>query len=282
MPNNGTSFIVSIERFKPNLFHLEQGEGLFKSHSHAYDELTLILDGEGYYSSPEQNVKVVAGDLIMIPPGLYHGFVCTEPWQGVSVHYYNEYLPVHCRYLFNGQDHQRNRIQLAHLNKDSLRWADISLSELEKEWRSADKQSIDSSHLIRLALETTLLLFQRNCSHEAPHAVKDPTGQSIIQEVLKEIHSSYYTPITVSELASRHFLSESNLRKKFTETVGVSPKQYIINLRLMEAKRLLQQTNKAVEMISSEVGFTSSSRFYDYFVRSVGVTPLEWRLQNIQ
>jgi hypothetical protein len=152
MENNGTPFIVSIERFKPNWFHLEQGEGLFKSHSHAYDERTLILDGEGYYSAPEQNVKVVAGDLIMIPPGLYHGFVCTEPWQG--------------------------------------------------------------------------------------------TGQGIIQEVLKEIHSAYYTPITVSELASRHFLSASNLRKKFTETVGVTPKQYIINLRLMEAKRLLQQTNE--------------------------------------
>ncbi|SLJ94676.1 MULTISPECIES: helix-turn-helix transcriptional regulator [unclassified Paenibacillus] len=163
MPNNGTSCIVSIERFKPNLFHLGQGEGLFKSHSHA-----------------------------------------------------------------------------------------------------------------------ALLLFQRNCSVEAPHAVNDPTVQCIVQEVLKEIHSSYYTPITVSELASRHFLSESNLRKKFTESVGVSPKQYIINLRLMEAKRMLQQTNKAVEMISSEVGFTSSSRFYDYFVRSVGVTPLEWRMQSIQ
>ncbi|MHA7581585.1 cupin domain-containing protein [Paenibacillus vandeheii] len=75
MPNNGTSSIVSIERFKPHLFHMEQGEGLFKSHSHAYDELTLILDGEGYYSSPEQNVKVGAGDLIMIPPGLHHGCV---------------------------------------------------------------------------------------------------------------------------------------------------------------------------------------------------------------
>ncbi|WP_336757914.1 AraC family transcriptional regulator [Paenibacillus sp. USHLN196] len=93
-------------------------------------------------------------------------------------------------------------------------------------------------------METTLLLFQRNCSLEVPHAVNDPTGQGIIQEVLKEIHSAYYTPITVSELASRHFLSASNLRKKFTETVGVSPKQYIINLRLMEAKRLLQQTNE--------------------------------------
>jgi AraC-like DNA-binding protein len=62
--------------------------------------------------------------------------------------------------------------------------------------------------------------------------------------------------------------------------LGVSPKQYIINLRLEEAKRLLQQTNKAIEYISSEVGFTSSSRFYDLFVKWVGVTPMEWRKLN--
>ncbi|QOS82721.1 helix-turn-helix domain-containing protein [Paenibacillus sp. JNUCC31] len=279
MPNNNTSLIVSIERFKPNLFHLEQGEGLFKSHSHDYNELTLILDGEGYYSSPEQNVKVGKGDMIMIPPALHHGYVCTDPWQGISVHFYHDQLPVHSRYLFHAQDHQRDRIQTAHLSKDSLRWAEVSLSQLEKEWRS-DKKNIDSSQLMRLALETSLCLFQQNHSLDSSYPVHHTTGQEIIQEVLKEIHSAYYTPITVSELASRHFLSASNLRKKFTETVGVSPKQYIINLRLMEAKRLLQQTNKAVEMISSEVGFTSSSRFYDFFVKSVGVTPLEWRMQN--
>lgn len=42
MPNNGISLIVSTERFKPNLFHLEQGESIFKSHSHDYDELILL------------------------------------------------------------------------------------------------------------------------------------------------------------------------------------------------------------------------------------------------
>ncbi len=98
--------------------------------------------------------------------------------------------------------------------------------------------------------------------------------------MLKEIHASYYTGITIGELASKHFLSESNLRKKFVEAMGISPKQYIINLRLMEAKRLLQQTDKAIESISSEVGFTSSSRFYEFFVKSSGITPLEWRVRH--
>lgn len=49
MPNNG-SFIVSIERFKPHLLYLEQGEGLFKSHSHAYDEVRVIFRTMGQRS----------------------------------------------------------------------------------------------------------------------------------------------------------------------------------------------------------------------------------------
>jgi AraC family L-rhamnose operon transcriptional activator RhaR len=277
MENTEESFLISIEHFKPHTFQAEQGEGLFISHSHEYDELTLILDGEGYYSSQEQNIKVTAGDLILIPPQLYHGFVCTEPWKGISVHFYHDMLPLYCQYLFRNADHDPNRIRNAHLSGDDMRWAEISLFQLEKEWE-LDKLNVDSFNIMRIAFETALLLFQRN--RGTLPAAQSTTDQAIIQEVLKEIHTSYHTHITVSELAARYFLSESNLRKKFSELIGVSPKQYIINLRLLEAKRLLQQTNKAIESISTEVGFTSSSRFYEFFIKSVGVTPLEWRKQN--
>ncbi|WP_313996793.1 AraC family transcriptional regulator [uncultured Paenibacillus sp.] len=277
MKNNKKSFVISLERFKPHTFQAEQGEGLFMSHSHEYDELTLILDGEGYYSSQQQNMKVIAGDLILIPSQLHHGFVCTEPWKGVSVHFYHDMLPAYCQHLFHNAEREPHRIRSAHLNEDDLRWAEISFFQLEKEWKLAE-HSADSNNLMRIAFETTLLLFQRN--RTILPAIESTADQAIVEEVLKEIHASYYTQITVNELAARHFLSESNLRKKFSEWTGVSPKQYIINLRLQEAKRLLQQTNKAIDSISSEVGFTSSSRFYDFFVKSFGITPLEWRKQN--
>jgi AraC-like DNA-binding protein len=57
----------------------------------------------------------------------------------------------------------------------------------------------------------------------------------------------------------------------------MSPKQYIISLRIDEAKRLLHTSRKPVEFIASEVGFSSSSRFHDLFVKHVGMTPMEWR-----
>lgn len=277
MENQYNDFVISMERFKPHTFHSDQGEGLFMSHAHEYDELTLILEGEGYYSSPEQNLKVVSGDLILIPSRLHHGFVCTKPWQGISVHFVHHKLPAHCQYLFRSVEREADRIRNVSLPEGDMRWAEISLHQLEQEWKS-DKRNMDSYNIMRIAFETTLLLFQRNMASFLPAASHG--DHAIMEEVLKEIHSSFHTQITVQDLAARHFLSESNLRKKFSESIGVSPKQYIIHLRLMEAKRLLKQTNKAIESISSEVGFTSSSRFYDYFVKSTGVSPLEWRKQK--
>ncbi|MBB3108829.1 AraC-like DNA-binding protein [Paenibacillus phyllosphaerae] len=276
MEHNESCFVVSIDRFKPHTFESTEGDGLFIAHSHDYDELTLILRGEGYYSSPTQNLKVSAGSLIRIPPGLHHGFVCTDPWQGISVHFRHDKLPVSCQYLFHAEQ-ETDCIYDTKLNENDMRWAEMSLLQLDQEWRCGAR-TIDSANLMRTAMETALLLFQRSRESKKP-AAWPANDHTIVQEVLKEIHAAYYSPITVHELAARHFLSESNLRKKFTEAIGVSPKQYIINLRIKEAKRLLRQTDKAIEAISSEVGFTSSSRFYDYFVKSAGVTPLEWRKQ---
>ncbi|CAH1210117.1 MULTISPECIES: AraC family transcriptional regulator [Paenibacillus] len=275
MENANMPFIVSIERFKPHTYQLEQGEGFFMSHSHGYDELTLVLEGEGYYSSPQQNIKVAAGDMIVIPPGLHHGFVCTTPWQGISVHYRMDILPVQSRYPFHRSDQEGERIHHAHLTQDDLQWANFSLARLEKECLSDDRD-MDGLHLKQLALETVLQLFRRNLVREQSSEA-GRSEQRVIQDILKEIHMKYFTSLTVGDLAAKHFMSESHLRKKFVEAVGVSPKQYIINLRIKEAKRLLRQSSKAIETIAAEVGFTSSSRFYDSFVKSVGATPLEWR-----
>ncbi|XID90495.1 helix-turn-helix domain-containing protein [Paenibacillaceae bacterium WGS1546] len=271
-------FITSIERFKPHTFQAEQGEGLFISHSHEHDELTLILGGAGYYSSPDQNIKVSAGDLILIPSGLHHGFVCTEPWAGLSVHFVYDKVPSYCQYLFHSAYQKPLRIWSAHLDEEDSSWAKISLSQLEKGWHS-EAVGDYSYDLMRIAFETVLLLFHRNAS-DAHGDAESSSDKRIIQEVLKEIHRSYNTPLTINEIASSHYLSESILRKKFTEAIGISPKQYIINLRIEEAKRLLSQTSRAIEFISSEVGFTTSSRFYEQFMKSVGMTPMEWRKRN--
>lgn len=272
-------FVESLEYFLPHTFQAEQGEGLFRSHSHSHDELTLILEGEGYYSSKEQNLKVAKGDLILIPPGLHHGFVCMEPWKGISMHLISDQVPAYCQYLLlSAYQKAPEHILLAHLDEEQSVWANCCFKQLELEWKAEEKREF-SYEFMRVTLESVLLLHHKNWTTPQPPAENNDDSM-LIQKVIKEIHQLYNTAITIKEIASRHFISESILRRKFSEMIGISPKQYLIHLRIEEAKRLLKQTNKAIDYISSEVGFTASSRFYDLFVKSVGLTPSEWRNRN--
>lgn len=231
-------FITSIEHFKPHTFQALQGEGLFRSHSHDVAELTLILEGEGYYSSTEQNIKVSKGNLILIPPKLHHGFVCIKPWRGGSLHFLLDNLPAYCQYLFLDTHKNMHHILISTLDEVQLVWANICLQQLELEYKLEAMHEY-SYDLMRNILETMLLLFHRNMI--TPKVIAEKTDDSLIQEVLRGIYQCYNTSIKINEIASRHFLSESILRRKFLEIMGISPKQFIINLRLEEAKRLLQQ-----------------------------------------
>ncbi|WP_231570970.1 helix-turn-helix domain-containing protein [Gordoniibacillus kamchatkensis] len=276
----------SIDHFAPHVFPAEQGEGLFRSHSHESDEITLILKGEGYYTSQGQNVPVAAGDLILIPSALFHGFVCLKAWKGISVHYSGTEIPAYCQFLLE-HAYQQNpgQILIARLSRTHLARVVTAIRLMEEE-SSRERVHDLSCDLMRNALETVLLSYHMSAAG-APrlsktNAATERDDTETIQDALQEIHRTYHTPLKIADLAARHFLSESIFRKKFAAYTGVSPKQYIISLRLKEAKRLLRHTHKPIEFISSEVGFTSSSRFHDLFVKHVGATPLEWRKQARQ
>jgi AraC-like DNA-binding protein len=274
----GHAFIEQIEHFAPHVFQALEGEGLYRSHSHESDELTLILDGEGSYTTQGHNILVARGDLILIPANLYHGFVCLKAWKGISVHFLKQEVPSYCQYLVNHAFQQNpDHILVSRLNGWQLDKAELALRQLEEE-RSRTEYSDISYDLMRNALESLLLSYHANASESMKASrIEQGSDNQIIQDALKVIHSSYQTGLKISDLANHYFLSENIFRKKFTEMVGISPKQYIISLRLNEAKRLLQHTQKPIEWISSEVGFTSSSRFHELFVKHFGKTPLEWR-----
>ncbi|MBD2872944.1 AraC family transcriptional regulator [Paenibacillus arenilitoris] len=276
-------FVENIEHFAPHAFAGEQGTGLFRSHSHVTDEITLILEGEGHYSSNDQNVQVAAGDLILIPPGIVHGFVCLKAWNGISIHYDSQSIPSYCQYLLQHAYRQYpNQILISRLNRTRLERVKAAIQQLEEEcvWVRLNENSY-SQDLIRNALEAILLSYLTNAPGPSEPAIDgEDCDERMIQDALKEIHLTYFTSLKIADLAARRFHSESVFRKKFSKRVGLSPKQYIISVRLNEAKRLLRHTDKPVEFIASEVGFTSSSRFYELFVKHVGKTPLEWRNES--
>ena len=72
-------------------------------------------------------------------------------------------------------------------------------------------------------------------------------------------------------------MSPSRVRHVFKEVTGVGFKEYVTQLRVTEAKRLLVSTDLSVAEVAQAVSYTNLSQFYKVFDRTTSMSPAEYR-----
>ena len=100
-----------------------------------------------------------------------------------------------------------------------------------------------------------------------------------INKVLLYIHNQYSKPITLDELSRMIHFNKCYFIKIFRSLVGVSPYEYITNLRINEAKHLLIHTSMSVSKIAEQTGFLDTNNFIRRFRSRTKVSPLQYRNQ---
>lgn len=90
-----------------------------------------------------------------------------------------------------------------------------------------------------------------------------------------EKHPEKATPIP--ELAKMCSVSEVYFRKKFKESLRMSPVEYRNKLRLERAKQYLEREDKTIGEISEELGYSTVSHFCQQFKKQYGISPLSYR-----
>lgn len=103
----------------------------------------------------------------------------------------------------------------------------------------------------------------------------------VYTEVVDYVRSHYSEQINLKKVAERFFINASYLGRTFQKTVGVSFNEYVNQLRIDEAKRLLLQTDKLIYEIANQVGFIESSYFVVKFTQEVGKSPTEYRNEKL-
>jgi AraC family transcriptional regulator len=91
------------------------------------------------------------------------------------------------------------------------------------------------------------------------------------------IHSSGRLAIDLDELAAIASLSKYHFLRLFKQSFGLSPHQYIQQVRIDRAKQLLKQSNMEVQDIADELGFENSQSFSRLFHQRTGIYPLAFR-----
>ncbi len=102
-------------------------------------------------------------------------------------------------------------------------------------------------------------------------------GQGIGEQIVSWVERHFMEPITLKSVADRFYMNPAYLGRSFQKMTGKSLKQYVNDLRIEEAKRLLRTTDRLIYEIAEQTGFAESKYFVSRFTQQVGCSPLEYR-----
>ncbi len=101
-----------------------------------------------------------------------------------------------------------------------------------------------------------------------------------IEHVLIKMENDIKDNFTVADYAAEIHLSVDRFSHLFTETMGVSPHRYMLDLKINKAKQLFRQTDLNVREVAEFVGITDPLYFSRLFKKHTGVTPTDYRNEN--
>jgi AraC family transcriptional regulator len=144
----------------------------------------------------------------------------------------------------------------------------------------ARAQSRDQLHLDQefLAIATDLLLLDRDMRRRVSlmPARRFSTREELFRRVSRGrdfLHANSAADLDLAAIARAACLSPYHFHRAFTRAFGKTPHQYRNHLRLAQARRLLETTERPVAEIAATIGFESLASFSLLFRRSFGVSP---------
>lgn len=105
----------------------------------------------------------------------------------------------------------------------------------------------------------------------------DGTQSKDIANLIAYLSEHFQDKITIDKMLTVTHMSKFHFIRSFKKRIGITPYEYLLNLRITNAKRMLRETGESVSTIGVMVGFENPTNFIRKFKSLVGETPLQYR-----
>jgi AraC-like DNA-binding protein len=235
-------------------------------------QLYYITRGNGHFESAScSRTRIEAGMMFILFPGEWHKF-SPDPETGWDDHWIG----------FNGS-----------FMDDKIRAGFFTFKNCVFRIGVNEKITGTFHEILDIALEEkkgyqqaiaslAISLIGRIHYEDINHTYGDTYIERIINQAKAVMKEDTTNNEPLEDIARSLGVSYSLFRREFRKRCGISPGQYRLELRLIQAKELLLSTNMSIADISTKLHFECIGQFSTFFKKKSGVSPLEFRKQGIK
>lgn len=244
-------------------------------HDHKYSELFACISGELWLNTADGLLRLEAGDLAVVPPGVPHVHIRhlqEQDWCAIAFTGTRRTVPGaaalyrRCAPLFEGDTLILLRSQ-PELCRRALDVTQVSQTTPE--------------YLPALRLTDLLLCIGERMPDAAPSPPDRVQESELTRSAYLEhlIQNYYMRPVTAQQIAAMLYVSPRQLTRILQKKYGTTLHELLMEKRVATAGVLLRSTALTVDEIARTVGFGSRAGLYREFCKRRGVTPAQYRQQ---
>lgn len=237
-------------------------------HYHSFAEIFYCLEGDGYLQTDYGRQKIEKNSLVVVNPYIEHTEHTSESknfeYIVIGVEGPEIAFPKHpFKYgLYHFKDYEREFYRI------------LQAMMIESKRDHYYSMTINDYYINILMLKLQNLMQSK--LKQKPDTILSPS----VTLAKNYIDSHFSRTITLEKLEQHSHISRFHLSHLFKKELGISPINYLIDIRLRNACDLLKTTGMTITQIAQSSGFNSASYFTNKFKEVYRVTPTDYRLNK--
>ncbi|MBE6691398.1 MAG: helix-turn-helix domain-containing protein [Ruminococcaceae bacterium] len=266
------------ERYLVKMVHVGRRVGAQKEHWHRYAELMLVLEGQAIDLIDGQEYHIQAGDVYVLYPGMLHEQREAQGYRYAIIKFDHEAFMTEAESLrglpgFHLLFSMKSGSALRAVADDATLGAVEPLARMmEQEMQNA---SPESEALVWHLFMAAVAILCRSCQPSLPSL---RSYRQVIAKALGYMETHYAESVHLEDLAGITGYSRRHFTRLFRENMCCSATEYLTELRLNAACRLLKQ-NEPLTAVAAACGFSDAAALCHAFRRRFGVTPKAFRMK---
>lgn len=242
--------------------------------------ISYMISGERLIYSPDFTTIVKAGEMVFIPKYIYRRttYISNEPYERILLKFTDSMIDELLKTIGAKNFNELCQEHVIRFEKSTQTKILSILKEMEQEWNSYNEYS---ELLLKGLLNKLIITCIREHTIYGINILNLEKKHDCLANAIKYIKAHLRDNPSLDETARHINISASYLSKLFVSYLHTPFSAFVLNEKITYAQKLLVNSKLSMTEIAAEAGFSSNSYFSDCFKRTTGLSPLQFRKNNM-